>query len=127
MALPKRRAPDGDRERQASVPGSEPDWRILYEIGNPDEVAAYVSEHPTVASILEEAPREIRAVFGNDEPPRLRLEWDPEEGDCWLFVGIPSADIGPSVLPLIDALDNRWWLDRMTKTDATIVFDVDGL
>jgi hypothetical protein len=101
-----------------------PDWRTLYEIENPGEVEAYVREHPTVVSILAEAPHEIRSVFGSVTLPQLQLEWDPEEGDCWLFVGIPSADVGPSVLPLIDALDTRWWLDRMTTTDATVVFDV---
>lgn len=124
MALPRRRTPQLADDRLAGAPGTEPDWHALYEIENLAEVDAYVAEHPTVASVLGEAPREIRAVFGTEATPRLSLEWDPEEGDCWLFVGIPSDDIGPSVLPLLDALDERWWLDRMLTTDATMAFDV---
>jgi hypothetical protein len=124
MALPHRQLPSSNQDRQASAPGAESDWHALYEIENPADVDAYVAEHPTVAPILDEAPAEILAVFGNQDPPRLSVEWDPEEGDCWLFVGIPSDDVGPSALPLIDALDERWWLDRMPTTDATVVFDV---
>src|SRR5688572_20118799 len=124
MALPRRRTPQRDEDRQASAPGGDADWHALYEIENPAEVDAYVAEHPTLVAILTEAPDQIHAVFGDKAPPRLSVEWSPEEGDCWLFVGIPSDDIGPSVLPLIDALDEGWWLDRMLTTDATVVFDV---
>ena len=116
MALPQR------REAQ---PGQ--DWRTHYQIENPADVEAYVAEHPSVVAILDEAPNEIRAVFGNEATPSLQLEWSPEDGDCWLFVGIPSAEIGPEVLPLIYQLEERWWLDRMTTTDATVVFDVQSL
>jgi len=124
MALPKRRTPERDDDRQSGTPGADPDWHALYEIENPADVDAYVAEHPTVIPILGEAPNEIQSVFGTATPPRLSVEWAPEEGDCWLFVGIPSDDVGPSVLPLIYALEERWWLDRMPATDATVVFDV---
>jgi hypothetical protein len=116
MALPRRRSSPADR-----------DWRRHYQIENPDEVEAYVIEHPSVTAILDEAPAEIYAVFGNEVPPRLRLEWDPEDGDRWLFVGVPVVDEGPSALPLIETLEERWWLNRMTATDATVAFDVEKL
>jgi hypothetical protein len=127
MALPKRRTSETDPDRQAGAPGAEPDWHDLYEIENPVEVEAYVVEHPTVVTILDEAPDEIRAVFGNVGLPKLRLNWDPEEGDCWLFIGIPWTDLGPSVLPLIDAFDERWSPSSTTATDATVVVDVVSL
>jgi pyruvate/2-oxoglutarate dehydrogenase complex dihydrolipoamide acyltransferase (E2) component len=92
-----------------------------------EEIDAYVAEHPTVATILREAPDQIHAVFGNETPPRLRLSHSFEEGDCWLFIGIPQEDVGPSALPLLDAFDVGWWLDRMPVTDATVVFDVTDL
>ena len=106
---------------------ADSDWRAHYIIENPADVEVYVTEHPSVAAILAEAPSEIRAVFGTRRRRRLRLKWDPEVGDCWLFLGIPSADVGPSVLPLLDELDLRWWLNRMTKTDATVVINVESL
>jgi hypothetical protein len=116
MALPRRRDPRPDL-----------DWRSHYIVENRAEVEAYVAEHPTVAAILDEAPAEIRAVFKHAAPPRLALHCDPEVGDCWLFIGIPWADVGPSVLPLIDELDERWWLDRARATEATVVIDVEAL
>src|SRR4051794_25200874 len=112
MALPQRRTPQPDQ-----------DWRTLYRIENPADVEAYVAEHPSVGPILAEAPEQIRAVFHNKVSPTLALHWDPEAGDCWLFVGMPSDDVGPSVLPLIYAFEERWWLDRMRDTDATVAFD----
>ena len=105
-------------------PQMRQDWRIQYRIENPADVHAYVAKHPSVEPILAEAPSQIRAVFGNEVPPRLQVGWDPENGDCWLVVGMPSDDVGPSVLPLIYAFEERWWLDRMQATDATVVFDV---
>ena len=113
MALPQQRAPQPDQ-----------DWRKHYQIENPADVEAYVAEHPSVTAILEEAPSEIRAVFGDVGLPRLRVKWDPEVGDCWLFIGIPWADIGPSVLSLIDKLDERWSLNPTTAHDATVVVNV---
>ena len=113
MALPQPRSPQ-----------TQPDWRARYRIENPADVEAYVAEHPSAVPILDEAPDQIRAVFHNELPPSLQVEWSPENGDSWLFVGIPSVDVGPSVLPLVDAFEERWWLDRMRETDATVVFDV---
>jgi hypothetical protein len=124
MALLKRRTPRPDPDSQSGASGSAPDWHALYEIENPAEVDAYVAEHPSVVGVLDDAPREIRAVFGNTAQPRLRLTGDPEEGDNWLTVKIPLEDVGPTALPLVDAFDERWWLERMTTTDATVVFDV---
>ena len=125
MALPKRRIQPKTDERGTRPTGS-PHWRALYEIENLPEVERYVSRHPTAAAVLVEAPREIAAVFGDDIQPGLRLTCDPEDGDCWLAVRIPVDDAGPAALPLIDALDERWWLRRMASTDAVIVFDVVG-
>lgn len=124
MALPKRRRSRPDPDQRAGQTGPAMDWRARYEIENPAEVDAYVAEHPSVIDILGDAPDQIQAIFGHAAYPRLRLAGDPEEGDSWLSVRIPADDAGPAALPLIDALDERWWLDRMTTTDATIVFDV---
>jgi hypothetical protein len=126
MALPTGRS-SGEHphdSRQASAPSADSDWHAYYQIENPVDVDAYVADHPSVTVILNEAPDEILTIFGTTDRPRLRLACDPEVGDCWLSVGIPAADIGPSALPLIDALDERWWLDRMTTTHATVIFDV---
>lgn len=120
MALPKRR----DRSGDDPISPGMPLWASSYDIENPSEVAGYVNEHPSLAPVLAEAPREIAAVFGNDARPKLRLNCDAEDGDCWLAVGIPVADAGPAALPLMDELDERWWLSRMRTTDAVLVFDV---
>jgi hypothetical protein len=117
MALPKRRDRDTD-------PAGVPAWASLYEAEHPGEVAGYVKQHPSVAPLLAEAPREIAAIFGNAERPRLHLAEDPETRDSWLAVGIPVATDGLGNLSLIDALDERWWLDRMRTTDAVLVFEV---
>jgi hypothetical protein len=116
MALPQRREARPDR-----------DWRAHYEIENPDEVEAYVAEHPSVTAILAEAPNEIRLVFGPAVDLRLRFERDPGNGDSWLFIGVPWADVGPSVLPLIDKLDEIWSLNPTTAHDTTVVVDVVSL
>lgn len=118
--MPKRR----DHNFDPAVPAGASAWASLYEVESPGDVAGYVKLHPTVVAVLAEAPHEIAAVFGNVERPRLRLAQDPEDGDRWLAVGIPVASDGLANLPLIDALDERWWLDRMRTTDAVLVFDV---
>lgn len=82
-----------------------------------------MAEHPSVEPILAKAPEQIRAVFHNEIAPTLSVNWDPGTGDCWLFVGMPSAIEGPAVLPLIDAFEVRWWLDHMRDTDAVVAFD----
>jgi hypothetical protein len=115
MALPKPR-PDSSR--------SDPDWHALYEIEDAHDVDTYVEAYPTAAAILLEAPPQIRAIFGESSLPRLAVQHDPEDGDCWLTVSIPAEAEDETMLPLIYALEDRWWLDRMQSTDAVIVFDV---
>jgi hypothetical protein len=113
MALPHPRTPQ-----------TQQNWRARYRIENPADVDAYVAEHPSVEPILAEAPEQIRAVFHNELAPRLQVEWNPENGDSWIFVGIPSDDVGPSVLPLYEEFEERWWLDRIRDTDAVVAIDV---
>jgi len=120
MALPKRR-----RDQQQPVPpDGQPDWHAFYDIENAKDVDAYVKEHPSLVPILAEAPGEIRAVFGDTGAPTLRLQHDPEEGDCWLSIRIPSDVVDETILPVLYEFEDRWWLDRVPSTDATVVFDV---
>jgi hypothetical protein len=120
MALPKRRR---DQKQSKSTDG-QPDWHAFYDIENPEEVDAYVKEHPSLVPILAEAPGEIGAVFGDTGAPKLRLQHDPEVGDCWLSMRIPSDVVDETALPLLDALEDGGWLDGLPAQDGVIVFDV---
>ena len=74
--------------------------------------------------ILAEAPGEIKAVFGETGMLKLELEWDPEDGDCWLSVGIPSAVVDERALPLLDAFEDRLWGVRQPSAEGIVIFDV---
>lgn len=128
MALPRRRIPQHEDDRQASAPGGEPDWHTLYEIENPAEVDAYVDEHPVVVSILSEAPFEVEAAF--EEQPRLvlRHEFDPEDeagSDC-LVVDIMTTRAAADAHDRLNRFDDSWWIDaalpRVARAGATVVF-----
>jgi hypothetical protein len=127
MALPRRRSPQPDRDRQAGAPGPPPDWRALYEIENPDEVDAYVAEHPVVVSILAHAPSEVAAAF--EEEPRLvlRHEIDPDDEPAseYLVVDIVTMRDVDDAHDRLNRFDDGWWLDAMpraARAGATIVF-----
>jgi hypothetical protein len=127
MALPRRRTPEHDENRRT---GAEPDWHALYEIENPTEVDAYVSEHPVVVSILTEAPAEIVSAF--EEEPRLilRHEIDPDDEPAsdYLVVDIVSLRDFDDADDRLSRFDDRWWIDdglpRAARAGATVVFDL---
>lgn len=127
MALPKRRSPRHDQDRQASATGAEADWRARYEIENPAEVNAYVAEHPVVASILAAAPAEVAAAF--EEKPRLvlRHEIDPDDEPAsdYLSVDIVTMWDADDASVRLSRFDARWIdnaLPRAARAGATVVF-----
>lgn len=130
MALPRRRTPGRDEDRQAGAPGADVDWHALYEIENPAEVDAYVAEHPVVVSILTEAPSEIASAFDEEARLVLRHEVDPEDEPAsdYLVVDIMSRRDADDAYDRLGRFDANWWFDdalpRAARAGATVVFDL---
>jgi len=127
MALPRRRTPEDGAEQQAGGHDSGADWHAFYEIENPAEVDAYVRRHPSLASVLAEAPDQVRNIF--DEVPHLVVRHEADED------GEPAGDgLVVDILTGLDAddtqdrlarLDDRWWLvvlPRIVRDGASVVF-----
>lgn len=116
MALPQRRTAQPDQ-----------DWRRHYEIENPDEVEAYVAEHPITASVLAQAPDQIAAAF--DETPRLILTCESEPEDepdsPYLTVDIMTKRDADDAFDRLEQFDASWWLDviqHVARSNTVIVF-----
>ena len=128
MALPGRRTPGHDEERQAGASGAESDWHAFYEIENPTEVDAYVAEHPIVAAILSEAPSHVAAAFGEASSLVLRHEIDPDDKPAsdYLIVDIMTTSDADDAHERLTRFDDAWWIDdalpRVARAGATIVF-----
>jgi hypothetical protein len=132
MALPQRRTPESDpgrppdSEHPATAPASASDWHALYEIENPADVDAYVAEHPTVASVLAEAPAEIAAAFEEDPRLILRYALDPEDEPAtdYLVVDVMTMRDSADAHDRLNRFDEDWWLDAslpVARAGAVVV------
>lgn len=119
MALPQRRIGSEGSTDRATV-----DWRVLYDVEDPEAVAAYIAPYPHIPALLTEAFGRIRSVFPDSRPPTLHIEYDPGDGDRWLTLLIPVAPLDKEARDRLHQFDDEWWLDAAPRGEPVIVVDV---
>ena len=126
MALPRRRTPQHDADRQASAPATDADWHAFYEIENPAEVDAYVAQHSNVVPGLVRAPVEIARQFGDDVDLVLRcvVDHDDEPPSDYLSLGIRSSLDDDEAYVRRDRLDTAWWHDAIRNVPGDLTIDL---
>jgi len=88
------------------------DWSALFH---------YVGERLELVSVLSEAPRAIRQVFGQVQPV-LDLVTDPEEDWEELFIVIPTTGPTDQALRRLRQLDANWFGEAARR--AKFAFNV---
>lgn len=118
MALPKQRTGD------EWPPGEAADWRSLYDVEDPQAVAAYIAPYPHIPGLLTEAFGRVRSVFPESARPRLTLQCDPGAGDQWLTLLIPLPSYDRDAAARLDRFDDEWWFDAAPRGEPVIVLDI---
>lgn len=108
----------GEAEQEAKP---EPDAPAIYLAHQPQEVAAFLEEHPHLIDVLTEAMPHFRAHFGPDVKVALAVKYDPEiEGIVDLVASI-QVGCGPDeALGMMDAFDEGWWLGQLQRAEDLI-------
>lgn len=92
-----------------------------YEIRNPAEVAAFLSENKSLIDLLEEIPAQIRKVFGKKQHLRLEYYFDAEDAS-WnkLHVYIPTKFKRGESRDLLEKFGEDWWFEKESEADSKI-------
>ncbi len=98
-----------------------------YAFRNRDEVRGFIEQHPRLASILQQAPAEIRKYFP-DSYLSLQLSVDPEEPDFVELVVWVATSYDPktAVAKLLD-MDRDWWLCAMRRKENKFSINIEPL
>lgn len=97
-----------------------------YEIRNPSEVAAFLSENKSLIDLLEEIPAQIRRHFGAEQKLTISFFPDPEDSRSnRLHVLIPTKLSVKDSSALLENFDKAWWLQNERKSLSKILVDVE--
>ena len=130
MAQPARRTPP---LQSLARPGADPPLdgggdgldllRGRYAVRRPDEVAAYLRDHPNLVPLLVEAADVIPRYFGPDAPLVLELVTDPEDDAPVpeLFALVRTTLDRIDALDRLDRLDADWWTDASPDGPGVLV------
>lgn len=93
----------------------------LYHLEEPDLIAEFVQQNSFLVELLAEAPRHLNSVFGADTELALQLSQDPEDVDSReLFINILTTLSAQDAFPLLERLDDEWWLDVSGRVDGKL-------
>jgi len=98
-----------------------------YTFRRPDEVAAFLHEHPRLSAVLLEASDVIPDYFGHDAPLFLEVFTDPEtEPDARELFAIVRTSMEPDeAVARLDRLDEEWWLDASSDESGVLVVSIE--
>lgn len=97
-----------------------------YEIRNPAEVAAFLSENKSLIDLLEEIPAHLREYFGEKQNLVLRFFLDPEDptAHC-LHVRVPTGLETRAARELLEKFDAGWWNENEINSNFKIFVNLD--
>jgi hypothetical protein len=97
----------------------------LYAMRGPERVLAFYAENRFLFDLLIEAPTQIKKLFGQDTPLELHLSQEPDfPSSRELFVLIMTKLPSEEAFPLLQRLDEEWWLDNCDKADCKLNFNL---
>ena len=97
-----------------------------YEIRNPSEVAAFLSENLFLLDLLKEIPAQLRKIFGEKQSLKLEFFLDPEDANYHrLSIGIPTKPEAGKSSSLLQKFDESWWFANERRSRSKILIDLE--
>lgn len=102
--------------------GKEPvsEFASIYQFyefpDNEEKIISFIKEYPFLLSILLEAPREVKRIFGENVSLGLELHHDPEADFEELFIVIKSTYSAEKAREFMDKLGEGWFLNLIELT-----------
>lgn len=94
--------------------------RAEYVFEKEDEVDSFISSNSHVLRTLQEAPSEIKKVFGNDVQLILEVLDDPEENTKELFIVIKSKFNAKDGRTRLNYLIDDWFIDLIDEVGGKL-------
>lgn len=97
----------------------------LYMMRDPERVLAFYAENRFLYELLIESSEQIKKLFGQDIKLELHLSQEPEfPSSRQLFVLIVTRLTSEEAFPLLQRLDEDWWLDNCDKANHKLNFNL---
>jgi hypothetical protein len=95
-----------------------------YMLSKPSSIDDFLQAHQELASLLNEADRELRKYFSSEDL-KLELVADPEIAeDQQLFVYIFTSLLVTDALKKFGEFDEKWWLDKIDRANGLLNFNL---
>lgn len=88
----------------------------LFTLRNPEELSAFLRQHPGAAALVRDAADRLPDYFPGD-PLVLDVEIDPEDAqDPMLFVVVRTSLDPLAALAALRRFDREWWIPTRSQT-----------
>ena len=95
----------------------------LYRFRNPDDVRAFLREHPEVVEPLLEAIEVIPRYFGAEAPLALAVEWARESDGRPELIALIGTDLDADAsLAALRRFDEEWGIEAMQRAKHDLLF-----
>jgi hypothetical protein len=107
--------------------GEQVDWlERFYVLRRREEVVDFLSDHPFLLALLQDAQGQIETHFRSYSQLILEVVTDPEALDDRELVLFIQTELGPEeALASLDRLDENWWFDASRVSRGMLCIDVE--
>ena len=92
-----------------------------YEIRNPSEVAAFLSENLFLLDLLKVIPGKVRKFFGKNVKFAVELFAEPEmPSSKEIFVLVLTRSGAKEARAKMDEFDRKWWFENLNKANCKL-------
>jgi tetratricopeptide (TPR) repeat protein len=93
----------------------------LFVFQNPAQIVTFVFENQFLLELLREASKRIHDIFGPDTQLSLRLWRDPDYEEAQtLYIEILTKLSADDAFPLLERLDDEWWIDASEQASGKL-------
>jgi hypothetical protein len=92
----------------------------VYLIRERGKVSNFLATNGFLLPLLKESAQEIRKRFGQETALVLRMSVNPDGEDRELFINIQTPLPFAEAFPLLERIDEEWWLDNASKANGKL-------
>lgn len=108
------------------APANDDDTPHGYSVLGKAEVAEFLTTHPPMKALLEEAVPAIDRAFGRASIKRLeRFRFTDESGGECVLLTIATEKNYEEAMHALSSLEDAWWLDRVCEFGSLLCIQVE--
>jgi hypothetical protein len=93
----------------------------IYKFINKEKIKDFILKNSYLLSLLKEFPTQIERYFGGNIKLALKISTEPDSSNSdELWILILTELSAKEAFPLLESLDENWWLDNLERANCKL-------